>query len=90
MKFSRDDAMIAAGVGLMCLTAFVVYWPAVHGEFIWDDFINILNNPLMRADTGLADIWLAQGHVRLLPADVDHVVARVGAPGAARRPATTC
>src|SRR5688572_4232226 len=60
MKFSRDDAMIAAGVGLMCLTAFVVYWPAVHGEFIWDDFINIVNNPLMRSDTGLADAWLAR------------------------------
>jgi Flp pilus assembly protein TadD len=48
-----------AGVSLLALAVLATYWPAVHGDFIWDDFINIDRNPLVRSDAGLLGIWTA-------------------------------
>ena len=48
-----------AGVALLFAAAFITYWPAIHGSFIWDDGINIDRNPLVRSDRGLIGIWTA-------------------------------
>jgi tetratricopeptide (TPR) repeat protein len=59
VTFRREDAVIAGGAAVLFLAAFLVYWPALHGEFIWDDTLNISTNPTIRSDDGLIDIWAA-------------------------------
>ena len=59
MTFRREDAVIAGGAAVLFLASFLVYWPALHGEFIWDDTLNISTNPTIRSDDGLIDIWAA-------------------------------
>jgi tetratricopeptide (TPR) repeat protein len=62
MKTSREESVIAAGVAVIFVAAFLVYWPAMHGGFFWDDLLNIDTNPLIRSDAGLLKIWLGQGN----------------------------
>ncbi len=50
---------LPAGIALLLLASLLVYWPALHGPFIWDDQINIDRNPLVRSDRGLVGIWTA-------------------------------
>src|SRR5260221_604621 len=39
----------------------VVYWPALHGGFIWDDDDHISTNATLRSLGGLRDIWFKPG-----------------------------
>lgn len=47
---------------IQCLSlfvlAFVVYLPALHGEFIWDDFLVVQQNPLVTGQLNLRSVWL--------------------------------
>ncbi|MCG2635370.1 MAG: hypothetical protein J4A00_10760, partial [Gammaproteobacteria bacterium] len=45
---TRKPAIYAATLSLLLLA---VYWPGLHGPFLFDDYSNILNNPLLRIDT---------------------------------------
>jgi Flp pilus assembly protein TadD len=58
MVKSRPWALFA-GVALLFAAVFITYWPAIHGQFLWDDQINIDRNPLVRSDSGLIGIWTA-------------------------------
>jgi len=44
----RSEPLIAVGV-LALVT--LVYWPGLHGGFLFDDFINLVENPLVRGAT---------------------------------------
>src|SRR5688572_2023944 len=57
MKPPRDETIIAAGAAALFVASFVVFWPALRGEFLWDDTLNITGNPLVRSPRGLLDIW---------------------------------
>jgi tetratricopeptide (TPR) repeat protein len=35
----------------------MVYWPAFHGEFVWDDTILVKRNPLVTGELTLATVW---------------------------------
>src|SRR3954452_1861715 len=43
---------------LLAVLVFLAYRPAAHGAFIWDDDDYVAQNPALRADGGLGDIWL--------------------------------
>jgi tetratricopeptide (TPR) repeat protein len=58
----REENIIAAGVAAIFAAVLLVYWPALHGGFIWDDLLNIDRNPLIRSDSGLWKIWLGKGN----------------------------
>jgi protein O-mannosyl-transferase len=45
---------IAAG---LLMTAFASYWPAIHGQFIWDDAAFVTASPLVHASDGLHRMW---------------------------------
>lgn len=45
------------GAALVLAAAFV-YWPALRGEWIWDDHLDLVDNRLLRSLGGLRDIWL--------------------------------
>jgi tetratricopeptide (TPR) repeat protein len=36
-----------------------IYWPAIHGGWIWDDGAEIAHNPVIRDPEGLAKIWVS-------------------------------
>ncbi len=48
------------GLSLMAAT-FLVYLPALHGGFVWDDDTHISGNAALRTLRGLRDIWFTPG-----------------------------
>lgn len=53
------DPHRAAGALLICLAALAVYWPSLHGPWLWDDDVDIPNNELLRDLPGLWRIWFS-------------------------------
>src|SRR5438874_3673802 len=47
----------AALVAAIIVAVVVVYLPALHGDFVWDDFLLITGNPLLQNFSGLLEIW---------------------------------
>ena len=63
MNGKKDDMNFSALMQLcvLFLAATIVYLPALHGEFIWDDWqIFIKDNPLLHDFQGLRDIWFSK------------------------------
>jgi protein O-mannosyl-transferase len=46
-----------AGVAILFLAVFAVYYPAIDGKFIWDDTGLVSASPLIHASDGLYQIW---------------------------------
>ncbi|MGA2788480.1 MAG: tetratricopeptide repeat protein [Verrucomicrobiota bacterium] len=46
---------------LLMMAVVMVYWPALHGGFVWDDDSHISDNPTLRSLKGLWDIWFQPG-----------------------------
>jgi tetratricopeptide (TPR) repeat protein len=44
--------------GLLAVIVFLAYRPAAGGAFIWDDDDYVAQNPALRSDEGLREIWL--------------------------------
>ena len=38
-----------------------IYWPARHGDWLWDDEVNITDNAITQSATGLWSIWFEPG-----------------------------
>jgi tetratricopeptide (TPR) repeat protein len=49
-----------AGLSLVLLAMFVAYWPAKHGEIVWDDDVNLMNRAVC-SHGGLYRIWFEPG-----------------------------
>ncbi|PYL04278.1 MAG: hypothetical protein DME31_04110, partial [Verrucomicrobia bacterium] len=49
----RQPGLFAA----IIIAVAVVYLPALHGDFVWDDFLLITGNPLLQNFSGLVEIW---------------------------------
>src|SRR5580698_5728257 len=49
---------------IIILATFWIYGPALHGAWLWDDDVDITNNPNVLSPSGLSAIWLdpAQSH----------------------------
>ena len=43
---------------LLFLLVFAAYWPALRGEFVWDDELLVLKNPLATGQLNLRNVWL--------------------------------
>ncbi len=57
-RFTWDSrGKTAGGVFLILLLMLLVYFPALQGGFIWDDFRLVVHNRLLRAPDGLWSIW---------------------------------
>ncbi len=50
-----------AGLALLLAACLAVYWPALRGEFVWDDRMNIVENEAVRSPGGLTAIWTEPG-----------------------------
>ena len=54
---AADWRRLAAGAALIVLAVFAVYWPALGGQFLWDDFLVVHRNPLVTGEMSLGGIW---------------------------------
>ena len=52
-----DWIWVAAGVGIIFLVVFAVYWRALRGQFLWDDLLVVHRNPLVTGELGLGSLW---------------------------------
>src|SRR5436190_12901779 len=43
---------------LIILLGAWIYWPALHGGWVWDDQVDLAQNPLLRDPAGWWKIWL--------------------------------
>jgi tetratricopeptide (TPR) repeat protein len=50
-------SQLVLGAAAIFLLAFAVYWPALRGQFVWDDAMLVQGNPLVRGTLGLGTIW---------------------------------
>ena len=56
----RQKPVFATLVGALLLIAgtMAAYFPAMYGEFLWDDGLYIAENQTIQAPDGLRHIWL--------------------------------
>jgi protein O-mannosyl-transferase len=52
-----DQGRFVAGTASIFFLAFVAYWPALHGQFVWDDIMLVHQNPLVLGKLTLGSIW---------------------------------
>jgi Flp pilus assembly protein TadD len=57
---TNHRGFLAAGAVLTFLLVAAVYWPALRGEFVWDDLFLIKKNPLVKGDATFRSIWFSQ------------------------------
>ena len=46
---------------LLIVVTLLAYWPALHGDFLFDDTVHISDDPAVTAPGGLWDIWFKPG-----------------------------
>src|SRR5262249_48989468 len=56
-----DARTLGLGAVGLLLLVFAVYWPALRGEFIWDDALVIQKNPLVQGWLRPHSIWFQTG-----------------------------
>src|SRR5262249_25351079 len=49
--------LIGAQIAAIILATCLIYLPALHGDFLWDDELLITKNPLLQSWAGLREIW---------------------------------
>jgi len=58
-KLAWIDKKILLQAFLLIAAGLWVFWPALSGDWIWDDYLLIINNSKLRGWSGLWDIWFA-------------------------------
>src|SRR5438128_161652 len=48
---------LALRVILICVVVLAAYWPALRGQFVWDDEMLVAQNPLVAGKFTLLSIW---------------------------------
>ncbi len=56
----------AASVLLLSVATVLVYLPAIHAGYVWDDDLHLLNNPVLKPG-GLSAIWLPGTYINYWP-----------------------
>jgi len=46
---------------LIAAAASAIFWPVLHGDWLWDDTIDITENPITQSANGLWKIWFEPG-----------------------------
>jgi len=56
---NRTKLLIILGCVVIAAGCFAAYWPAIKGDFLWDDNKYVVNNPLLDEPDGLFRIWFS-------------------------------
>jgi len=59
----KEGSWISWRVGVLVGLAFLVYFPAIHGGFVWDDEAYVVNNMALKTLHGLWEIWFQPGRL---------------------------
>ena len=51
----------------LVIVTFLAYLPVLHGSFIWDDSVMVVDNQMLRSGRGLHDFWFSTRAVDPLP-----------------------
>ncbi|HOC58032.1 MAG TPA: tetratricopeptide repeat protein [Verrucomicrobiota bacterium] len=62
-----SPAGIALRAGLILVLTLLAYWPALTGEFLWDDDVLLTRNAFVQNLVGIKHIWLSGAQVDYLP-----------------------
>src|SRR5262245_36188457 len=57
---AKNRRSVAAILALLILATVAVYWPALRGEFVWDDLFLIKKNPLVTGEVTFRTLWFSQ------------------------------
>ena len=52
----KEKLFLLQGLVIVAATLWI-FWPALHGEWLWDDDILVKNNPIVHDPAGLSKIW---------------------------------
>lgn len=52
-----DRRSFGLGTVLILILTIAIYWPALRGEFVWDDMILVEKNQLAKGDLNLRTVW---------------------------------
>jgi len=53
--------MFLLQVAMIATATLWIYWPALHGDWLWDDTVYITENAITQSPTGLENIWFEPG-----------------------------
>ncbi len=53
----KERGEFAAGAAVIVLLVFAAYWPALRGQFVWDDTLLVNRNPLVSGQMNLRTVW---------------------------------
>jgi tetratricopeptide (TPR) repeat protein len=59
--------LVFAGIALIAGIVLIIYWPAIHGDFILDDDLLLTDNSLIKAPDGLTHIWFTSEAIDYWP-----------------------
>ncbi len=57
----RDRKLTLLCAAALIVGTVVIYWPALHGGFLWDDDVHISENATLRSLHGFWEIWFKPG-----------------------------
>lgn len=58
---------VAMQAALLVVAAWLIYAPVIRGEWLWDDALELSQNPEITGAGGLAKIWLEPAHADYFP-----------------------
>src|SRR5215471_13978774 len=53
----RERQRSFAGAMILAALVLAAYWPALRGDFVWDDKLLVLKNPLVTGELNPTSIW---------------------------------
>lgn len=56
-----------AGAVIIVFLCLLIYWPAIRGEFVWDDNIYVTNNEETKSSDGLIKFWTTRDKAMCFP-----------------------
>jgi protein O-mannosyl-transferase len=59
--------LVLLGALSIFAAVWLIYWPALHGTWLWDDGYEIASNPLLSDPDGLVKIWRGEGALDYFP-----------------------
>ncbi len=65
--WQRPVVMRLIAAALFITVGLIIYWPALAGGFIWDDYTLLAENPLIAAGDGLYRLWFSTQTVDYWP-----------------------
>jgi len=58
LAWMKGHLYTLVGCAVLIVTGLWIYWPAIHGGWLWDDGLYIVDNPFVHSPDGYWKVWL--------------------------------